>query len=65
MLPGMHQGDVASKTFMCVDSGKYLTLLSPSVLICQMGTTIPRFVGLLEGLDSPCSKAQRSLKTDS
>lgn len=47
---------------MCLDLSKFLTLLSLSMLICQMGTTAPLSVGLLGGLALLCSKAQSSLK---
>ena len=48
---------------MCLDLNKYLTLLSLSVLSCQMGTGMSPFVGLLGGPAVMCSKAQSFLKT--
>lgn len=56
------QADVASNPgVMCLDSSKYLTFLSLSALICQMGATTPSFVGW-SGLAARCSKAQGFLK---
>lgn len=43
---------------MCLDLSKYLTLLSLSVLSCQMGKTTTHFVGLLGGLGVICRKAR-------